>query len=167
MNPYSPPGAVPDTYPAAPPPYAALDATPVSEATVEILRGTRPWVVLLSVLAFIGSGLMAAVGLIAAAFSMLAPGAKGSAALLGLVYFPIAAVYVYPGIKLWGYGAAIARLTATRTSADLEDALRQQKSFWKFSGIASLALLALYAVTMVVLVAFGALTALGMGDFGR
>lgn len=160
MNPYSPPGASPDAVPDAPPPYTMLDVTPVSEATVEILRGTRPWVVLLSVLAFIGGGLMAAVGLIAAA-------SKGPAALLGLVYVPIAAAYVYPGIKLRGYGAAIARLTATRTSADLEDALRQQKSFWKFSGIASLALLAVYAVAMVVLVAFGALTALGVRDFGR
>jgi hypothetical protein len=167
MNPYSPPGALPDTFAAAPPPYAMADGATVSEATVELLRQTRPWVMLLGILAFVGCALMVVVGLLAAGFAMMAPGAKETPAALGLVYLPLAALYVYPGIKLWSYGAAISRLMASRSSADLEDALSQQKSFWKFSGIASVVVLVLYAVGFALLIAFGALAAMKMGKLGQ
>jgi hypothetical protein len=60
MNPYSPPGAATDTYSTAAPPYAAVDPANVSEAAVDLLRSTRPWVILLSVFAFMGSGVMGA-----------------------------------------------------------------------------------------------------------
>jgi hypothetical protein len=166
MNPYSPP-ASPDTYPAALPPFAPAEATNVSEAAVDLLRQTRPWVMLLSALSFVASALMAVIGLFATGFAVLAPGAKGTTALLGLVYLPLAAIYVYPGMKLWAFGGAIARLTASRSSADLEDALGQQKSFWKFSGIATLVIVALYAVGIFVLIAYGALAAVGMSKLGH
>jgi hypothetical protein len=38
---------------------------------------------------------------------------------------------------------------------DLEAALRQQKSFWKFAGIAALVLMVLYAVIIVGAVIVG------------
>jgi Family of unknown function (DUF5362) len=165
MNPYSPPAAIPDQYHA--PPYA-LSSNAVSDAAVELLRQTRPWVVLLSVFAFIGCAVMILIGLSAAGFALLVPGGKAApAALMGLIYLPLAFVYIYPGIKLWKFGAAIARLMGTRAGADLEDALGQQKSFWKFSGIATVVLLVLYAVGIAVFVAVGALAAAGMGKLGQ
>jgi hypothetical protein len=165
MNPYSPPG-VPPAYPAANIDYGATSSVTVTDTTIELLRQTRPWVMLLSIFAFIGSGLMAAVGLLVAAWAMLAAGGKAQAAI-GLVYVPVALFYIYPGIKLWGYGSAIARLMASRSSVDLEDALNQQKSFWKFSGIASVVVLGLYAVGLAVLIAVGAVAAAGLGKLGH
>jgi hypothetical protein len=167
MNPYSPPGVPSPAYPAAGVNYGATGSVAVSDTTVELLRQTRPWVLLLSILAFVGSALMALVGVALAAYGMLAPGGKASQAAVGLVYVPIALFYIYPGIKLWGYGSAIARLMTTRSSADLEDALGQQKSFWKFSGIASVVVLGLYAVGLAVFIAFGALAAASLGKLGQ
>lgn len=167
MNPYSPPGEPPATYPRADVNYGAGSSAAVSDATVELLRQTRPWVILLSIFAFVGSGLMLLAGLFFAAWGMLGPGAKGSQAAIGLIYLPIALIYIYPGIKLWGFGAAISRLMTSRASGDLEDALDQQRSFWKFSGIASVVVLGFYAVGIVVLIAVGAVAAAGLGKLAQ
>ncbi|HEY4012432.1 MAG TPA: DUF5362 family protein [Polyangiaceae bacterium] len=161
MNPYSPPGLSADIYPGAPPAYAAPPNGAVSEAAVELLRQTRPWVVLLSIVAFIGSAAMVLIAIFMAGVAAFGPGAKGSMALLGLLYLPLGLLYIYPGVKLWSYGAAISRLAASRSVADLEDALAQQKSFWKFSGVASIVLFVVYAIAIIAAIAVGVATGLG------
>ena len=161
MNPYSPPTDMPNAYRAAPP-YAQNGGGGVTDATMDLLRQTRPWVVLLGVLALIGSGLMFLFGLLAAIAGLVMPN-KGMTAALGLAYVPLALLYVYPGIKLWRYGNAIARLTTSRSTSDLEEALGHQKSFWKFAGIASLVLIVVYVIGIVVVVAMGAVAAAGLG----
>jgi hypothetical protein len=80
---------------------------------------------------------------------------------LGLIYVPLAALYIYPGMKLWAYASAIARLLASRSTADLESALGQQKSFWKFSGIAAIVVVVLYFVIIVGAIAMVAVAAAG------
>jgi hypothetical protein len=78
---------------------------------------------------------------------------------LGLIYLPLAAIYVYPGIKLWSFAGAISRLLASRMVSDLENALAQQKSFWKFSGISAIALMVLYLFIIAGAVVYGVMQA--------
>jgi Family of unknown function (DUF5362) len=161
-NPYSPPAA-----PAAPgivypaPPYGAS----VGDGAIEMLRLTRPWVMLISIMCFIAVGLLllaaAAVGLVGLMPSTAAKGGPFPMALLGLFYVPFAAIYIYPGVKLWKFSAAISTLLGTRSAADLENALRQQKSFWKYSGIAAIAMIVLYFVIFVGAVVVGIAGAAG------
>jgi hypothetical protein len=40
----------------------------------------------------------------------------------------------------------------TRASTDLEDALLQQKSLWKFSGISAIVMIVLYILLFIVLI---------------
>src|SRR5579872_761112 len=164
MNPYSPPAAAPAAAYASPPAYAAGPAS-VGESAIECLRQTRPWVQLLSVLAFLGSAFMLLFGLGMTAVGFLASGGGSKAAQLaiGLVYIPISLFYIYPGIKLWAYGSAIGRLLASHSAVDLEAALGEQKSFWKFCGIATLVALALYAIAIVVGAVVGVFAAAGKG----
>ncbi len=170
MNPYSPPALTnpyaPSAYEAPPAggygatPGVTADAPAVSDASVEMLRQTRPWVIFMSVLAFIGAAFSLLAG-----FAMLMAGALGNAATtspspipiaaLSAVYFPFAAIYVYPGIKLWSFGSAIGRLVTSRSTFDLEGALRQQKSFWKYCGIVSIATILLYMVFIVAMIGIG------------
>jgi hypothetical protein len=165
MNPYSPPGVSPDAYPVATqPPYPfapPASSGAVSDAAVELLRKTRPWVLLLSVLSFVGGGLMILMALGAVAVATLSREAK-PAAMLGVFYLPLALLYVYPALKLRSYGAAIARLTSSRAGVDLEDALGHQKSFWKYCGIASVVLIALYALGLAFLITVGAVEYFGL-----
>jgi hypothetical protein len=153
MNPYSPPGVSAATFPDAHAGYGASGSATVTDAVVDLLRQTRPWVMLIGVLSFIGSAAMALLGLGVIGASLLSSGAKPAQAALGLFYLPLAFLYIYPGMKLLAFGSAIARLMASRSPTDLEAALAQQKSFWKFSGIASVVVMVLYAVGAVVAVA--------------
>ncbi len=152
MNPYLPPAD-----PAARA-FPSDGRAGVSEMSVEMLRQTKPWVFFLGVLALIGSGLMALVGL-----GMLVLGAVASASggpptfVLGLVYLPMALLYIYPGIKLWKYGSAIGRLVSTRDGGDLDAALSEQKSFWKYMGIMMLVLIVFETLMIVVAMVAGVL----------
>lgn len=164
MNPYAPP-----TSPYAPAPAMAPPATAgvVSEQSLEMLRQTRPWVLLMGVLCFIGSAFMLLGGL-----GMLAMGAMASATAsaktfapmaIGVIYIPLAGLYVYPGLKLTKYGSVIGRLLQTRASADMEAALEQQKSFWKFAGITTIVMIVLYIVLIIAMMAVGVGTAMMLG----
>ncbi len=145
-NPYSPPmGAVA-------PIGARLDRAEPTEMTIEALRQTRPWVLFLAVMAFIGSAflLLGGVSMLLLGASMpRTPGAPPMG-ILAAFYIPMAALYIYPGMKLWQYGQAIGRLVSSRSNEDLEIALTQQKSFWKFAGIVTIAMMVLYALAIVL-----------------
>jgi dolichol kinase len=74
---------------------------------------------------------------------------------LGLVYLPFGLMYVYPALKMWMYGSAIGRLVRSRAPTDLDAALGQQKSLWKFIGIVTVVLIAVYVVAIFAAVAVG------------
>jgi hypothetical protein len=158
-NPYSPPAAAPLPYP--PGNYGAPQGG-VSEGAVALLLQTRTWVRIISIFCFIGAGLMllASVGMFIAGAVASAAASSSSPipmAALGLVYMPFAALYIYPGIKLWMYANAIGRLGASRSTVDLEGALLQQKSFWKYSGISAIVMVVLYVLFFIGVMAFGVL----------
>jgi hypothetical protein len=150
-QPYAPPGAA-----AGPPqaPYAGATSAGISELALELLRQTRPWVIFMGILMFIGSALMLLLGVGMAIMGAVAASAtkNPSTALIGFVYIPLGLVYIYPGLKLVKYGSAIGRLMETRASTDLEDALLQQKSLWKFSGISAIVMIVLYILLFIVLI---------------
>jgi hypothetical protein len=157
MNPYQP--YAPPAAPAGPPQmgYASGASSGVSDLVLEMLRQTRPWVIFLGILSFIGCALVLFVGVGTAIVGLVAASATRSpaTALLGLVYIPLGLVYLYPGLKLVKYGSAIGRLMETRAMADLEDAMLQQKSMWKFSGIAAIVVIVLYIFLFVVVIGAG------------
>lgn len=143
----------------------------VPPGAVEMLAATKPWVRFLSVITFIGAGFM----LLAALVMTVAGGAGMFAAasndgmpkalagsmgvILAAVYVVLAVVYIYPGVKLWKYASSIGRLIQSGSAEDLVEALKQQKSFWKFVGILMLAMLALYIVAIIAGVAFAGFAA--------
>lgn len=141
-----------------PEPYRGSEHAEVSMATVDLLKQTKPWVTFLSVMGFIGSGLMLLSGIfmmIAGAFVPKSGPTPFSPMLLGLFYLPMAFLYIYPSLKLWGYSSAIGRLLMQNSSANLEAALAQQKSFWKFLGILTIAMMVLYALFIVGMIVVG------------
>jgi hypothetical protein len=174
MNPYSPPAPSAASYADAPP-YAPSQGGAVSEAAIEELRQTRPWVIFMAVMTFLGAAFtllgalgMFAMGAIIPAGLGAAGGAGANAAMgpmmgaiyggTGFLYLCLSGAYVYPAIKLWSFGSAIGRLLASRSASDLEDALKQQKSYWKFWAIAVIALMGLGAllfIGMMIAVAAG------------
>lgn len=164
MNPYNPYEA-PQTSDSTFGPGAGPDDS-AQMLILEAMKRTRPWVTFLSILGFIGAALMFLLG-----FFMLVAGTAASSfargpmnklsPLLSLVYFALGAFYVVPSYLLFRYGSAIGNYTVSGGSQDaLATAVQRQASFWRFSGIATLALIGLYFVAIFVAIAVGVATGL-------
>ncbi len=142
----------------------ATAAGQVSAGSVQALRETRPWVLLLAILGIIVTGLMLLGGLgilLGGMFSAGSGGGMGGPALgimavMGVAYLLFALLYLYPIIKLFKFSGAIGRLSQTGAVRDLEEALRQQRSFWRFLGIVTLVVIGLYVVMILVMIVGGA-----------
>jgi hypothetical protein len=142
--------------------------TPLAQ---QYLNETRPWVRLISIWVFVAAGFMLLGGLGLLAFSVYGGlaarnqggfGAFGSAigsGLMALLYVVLSFVYIAPGLYLFRYASAIARLKANATAGALEDALRHQKSFWRFAGILTAIGLVVAVVVIVLGVVFGVIAA--------
>ena len=156
-NPYSTPGS--DVFAGS----SAVGGE-ITDGVLEQLRKTKGWVKFIGVMAFIGAGFMVVGGIImmagGAMGGMLTGGASdafgaGVGIGMGLIYIVMAIIYIYPGMKLWGYGKRIDQLLQDRASVTLEAALNEQRAFWKFSGIMLIILLSIYALALVGLIVAG------------
>ena len=155
-----------------PDPYAAPLAAgggsfspDVPQGAVEALRGTRPWVLLFSILGFLGAGLLFFAGLavMLGGGAFLLGGVEGGGAAeggmifgLGLLYILLAFLYVMPSLYLFRYAGRIARMTSGGGVAALVEALDQQRRFWRLAGIVTVVMIGLYVVVIVVAIAVGA-----------
>jgi hypothetical protein len=120
----------------------------VSESMLESLQATRPWVKFLAILGFIFAGFMIVGGLfmsLAFSFMPLMPGfSHFFGPVFGILYIVMAVFfYLLPCLYLLRYGSAITRIPESGQEA-MEDALRQQKTFWKYLGIFAIVVLVLY-----------------------
>ena len=136
----------------------------VSQAAIQQLVGTRPWVIFFAVMMFIGSGFlvlgalgMAMMGGMSSITSSRSatPFPAGIGFALAAVYLVLAVVYVFPGVKLVQYASAISRLVRTRQESDLVMALDRQRSFWKLVGIMMIVMIGLYVLFIIGVVLSG------------
>lgn len=128
----------------------------ISQGIIQQLAGTKGWVRFISVLMFIGAGLMLLVALMMGLMgSAMASATKnpvfsgGMGVFLAVIYAAFAFVYIYPAVKLWKYATCIGSLMASGATFDLEAALNEQRAFWKFIGILFLIILSLYALIFI------------------
>lgn len=152
---------------AQPPSFSAGSA--VSQGVLAQLAGTKPWVRFMSVLMFLGAGFMLLMALVMvvmgssiAALSKTGTGALPAGMMTGIaiLYALLAGIYIYPALKLWKYASNIGALLLSSSMLDLEAALSQQRSFWKFLGIMIIAIFVLYFVIIIAVVAFGGFAAM-------
>ncbi len=160
IDPYSPPTLNVHAAKSAP-------DTGVSQGVLAQLAGTKPWVRFMSVLMFVGAGFMLLGALVLLLMGgMIAESAKGVAMPPGLMagiavlYAALSILYIYPALKLWKYANGIAALLISGNSVDLEVALSQQRSFWKFLGIMVIICFVLYFFAILGMIAVGGFAAM-------
>ena len=146
---------------------AVVSGGEVGVRTVGLLRGTRPWVMLLAVIGAIGSGtmLLGALAMLLMGEVMASsmggasgiPGVPPRTFMMGMagLYLLMAVVYVYPVVKLFQFCGAVTSLSRTRQVGDLERALDAQRVFWKFLGIVTLVAIVVYVIAIAALVGTG------------
>lgn len=145
----------------------AADA--VSPSTIAQLAGTKPWVRFMSVLMWIAISLII-LGIIGVGvvMAMGAPKAIGTSELIIIgVYGVMIFFYIYPAVKMWKFANRVKSLMETRSLADLDAALTEQRKLWKFVGILTIITLCIYLVFIIGFVALGAGAALKSGAFNR
>lgn len=160
--------SMPDSYnpyqtPATPPgQQETYSGGSVSMRAVAHLARTRPWVQFISILLFLGAGLMLLYGVgmfIGGGVLMAAPNKSAAAALPFGVFVVMAVIYLVTGvtmlltaIRLWQYGSAIGSLLTTASTPALEAALDRQRAFWKLSGIVCIIMIAMSILGVIAAV---------------
>jgi len=141
---------------------AVSSPTGVGQFTPKIFRAlaeTRPWVLLMSILGFIGAGIGAVVSLVYGVFAMLAMsqiGAVGAIFFIGALFMAATTVlYFFAAYHLFRYATQIGLFLRTKASLELERGLAAQKSFWKLTGIVTAVGIVLYILLFIVVFALG------------
>ncbi len=171
-NPYSTPAA--NLYGAAS--SGGVDA--VSPGTLAVLAGTKPWVRFMSVILWLCIGFMlliaAVIGIVGSMGGPVESAIKQSGAfggmpliVLSIMYGLMSLLYVYPAVKLWAFANRIGSLASTRSVADLDAALNQQRQFWKYFGILIIVMICGYLIAAIGLAAFVGTTAMKAGAIPR
>ena len=143
-------------------PYAGQQMPPappvITSAMMEYLKQTKPWVRFISILGFIGTGFLLLLGLFLVLGASVLSSRFGSAfggvpaALIGLIYLVLGAFYILPAVFLFRYASGIQKALTVDLMSGVEDALRSQKSFWRFVGVLMLILLILQVIVLVFLI---------------
>jgi hypothetical protein len=143
---------------------AAVDSGSIDNAhaaILESLKKTRPWVLFLAILGYLGAGLMVLMGLImmlsgSAMTTALAKGPMGAVApFFAFIYIAFGGLYLIPSTLLWRYAEGISKYTRSGGSMKaLANAIEKQTSFWRFIGIMTAALMVLYGVGIFLVMIF-------------
>jgi hypothetical protein len=124
---------------------------PITPLMIEHLRATKPWVRLMSIILFISVALI----LLGAVIILLVPTSMGGSSfslLIAVVYLAMGALYLFPAYFLHQYASSIRNLEQGGGDVAMEEALRNQKSFWRFVGIMTLVVICIYAIVLVFVV---------------
>ena len=157
-NPYEAP-ATEAVQPAGQP----IEGAHITTTMVALFSQTRPWVRYLSIVGFIGFGMVALIGIVGGIAAMIGGSVLDldfPGFLITIVYFAFAVLYFLPILYLHRYAGALKRMSSESKTLAMEQALRHQKSFWKFIGILSIVSIALMTISLVVLFVVGAMSTL-------
>lgn len=115
------------------------------------LRATWPWTRLLSVLGFIGTGLMILAGLGLMVGESFIPVSEKAPPLvfMGILYVLTSVLYLVPSIWLSKFSSATSSFLKSGDAIELGKAIAYQKSFWKFIGILVLVSIVLTVVGVI------------------
>ncbi|MDR3249145.1 MAG: hypothetical protein LBT39_10220 [Treponema sp.] len=137
---------------------------------VRYLKEASPWLRFYGIMGYIGSGLVAVGGVIMMIAFAVTGESFGSGvtsafgALTGLIYLIGGVMAFFPARFAHGFGVKIRNYLLSNTEQDLEEALRNNKSLWKFNGILLIVSLAIIPIVIIILVVV-AVTAPGLFNF--
>lgn len=141
----------------------------ISVGILEQLRGTGPWVRFMSILFFVAAVFMVLGTLGIGVAGMMSGGEEvGGLAMalgIGVSYILFAALYLALGVYLFKYASAIKRCVASAKTDDVEQAISQQRTFWKLAGIMALVMVVLMILFLVAAVVIGIMAGTGAFTF--
>lgn len=124
------------------------------------LKEAAKWAKFLSILGFIGIGLMIMVGFIMGAFMSTSYGSAMADSGLPAWFFPIfyivfAAIYIVPIYYLYQFSNKVKIALESNDTALLNEALSFLKSHYKYIGIMSIVSMAIYGLAIIIAIIVG------------
>jgi hypothetical protein len=126
----------------------------ITDTMLRYLREAAPWLRFIGILGFIGCGFMVAGGLAAtivmfAAASLVEEFGGFPVGLMGLLYVALGVVAFFPARFTYYFGAKIRNYQLSNSEQDLEQAFKNNKSLWKFTGILCIVYLAFVPLAVI------------------
>jgi hypothetical protein len=128
---------------------------------ITYLKEASPWIRFIGIMGFIGSGFTLLAGVIFLIISLVAANAIGDVfggvpvAAMALLYLVAGLIMLIPVRFLYKFGSKTRNYVQTGVESELEGALKNNRSFWKFCGIMTIVYLAAIPVLIVILVIVG------------
>ena len=127
----------------------------VTENAKKYLKSTASWSLFFAVLGFIGVAFLAICGIVMIAM-FYDGGHLSSMSFVGVLYIALGGVMVFPALYLLRFSQETNKALANQDTMVMEEAFKNMKSFWKFTGILT--------IVYIVLIPFVFLTAFIIGD---
>jgi hypothetical protein len=118
----------------------------LTDTMLRYLKEASPWLRFIGIFSFIGCGFMVFAGIAAAVIFAVSDTAgefaEFPAGIFVLVYAASGALIFFPARFIYSFGSKIRSYLLSRSGEDLEQAFRNNRSFWKFCGICFIVCLA-------------------------
>ena len=139
----------------------------LTETMMRYLKESSPWLRFIGILGFIGCGLLVLWAIIAvigtiATTAFLNELINFPIWIISPIYFIFAAVLFFPSLYTYNFGAMIRKYSFSNSDDDLEQALKNNKSLWKFYGIMCIIYLAIIPVIFVIAIIIGVAATTGI-----
>jgi MFS family permease len=134
---------------------------------VRYLREASPWLRFIGVLGFIGCGLMALGGLVFTVLVVLISDLAGefggilAGVFIGVLYLVLGLLSFFPAKFSYAFGSKIHHYILSNSDKDLEEALKNNKSLWKFFGILAIVYLSIIPLALIGGAVVAVISALG------
>ncbi|WOD43603.1 DUF5362 family protein [Hwangdonia lutea] len=126
----------------------------IGEDIKGLLKETSSWSYLLSIIGFIGIGLMVIAGIFLGA--MMGANTFGSSnpnnamgfsmGYFGLIYVGMGLIYFFPVLYLFNFSRMMKKALSTTNKADLKSAFTNLKSHYKFMDIFAIVIISIYVL---------------------
>lgn len=122
----------------------------ISSQTRDHLHEAAKWAYFLSIVGFIGLGLMVLGGLVVMFAGAAVPGMSSQMGVFGIVYLIMAALYFFPTYYMFLFAQKIKAACSASSQADLDTGIENLKSFFKFVGIFTIVIISLYLLMFLI-----------------
>ena len=136
------------------------DNVELTRESLSYLNETRKWTMFLAILGFVFVGIMVIFSLMFSAIFSALPGMTDAempfpSFLFGLIYLVMAGLYFFPILYLYKFSTFTKNAIMNRDSGQINDALKNLKSHYKFIGILTIVILVLYPIGIMAMVIGG------------
>jgi magnesium-transporting ATPase (P-type) len=130
--------------------------------TVEMIRSLKeasPWVRFIGILGYIGAVFLIITGIVVAIALAVSGGSRPGgfmglvSVFMGFIYIVLGVVVFFPARFTHRFGVQIRNYLVSGAEKDLEEAFKNNKSLWKFSGVLAIVYLALIPLGIIAAVA--------------